>query len=378
MTHTRVLVTGGAGLIGSHITDLLIENGYDVTVFDVLEPQTHKEGKPAWLNPKAAFIQGDIRDRVALTAALQNIDYIFHEAAYGGYMPEIEKYVDVNSRGTALMLEIIRNENLPIKKIVVASSQAVYREGAVVCSDPAHPQLQHPEARTMSDLKKGIYAVLCEQCGKPTTRVPTPESAPLGGDIVYALTKIDQEKLVIGWGKQHGVPTVALRYSCTFGPRQSVYNPYTGVIAIFATRLLAGLSPVIFEDGLQTRDFSYVKDIARANLLALESDAANGQIINIGSGVATTVLEVARTVAAVLGIDIAPEVNGEYRPGEMRALLADTSKAKELLGYEPRTDLETGIRNYVAWIKTQGDIKDYFTEALAVYQKNKIVQKADA
>jgi dTDP-L-rhamnose 4-epimerase len=376
MSKGTALVTGGAGLIGSHIVDLLVEKGYSVTIFDNLEPQTHRNGKPSWLNPKARFIKGDIRNREDLTSALQGIDYIFHQAAYGGYMPEIEKYVDVNSRGTALLLEIIRNENLPIKKIVVASSQAVYREGSVVCNDPDHPLLQHPETRDQEDLKNGLFEVKCAICSKPTTSTFTPEDAPFGGDTVYALTKIDQEKLVLLWGRQNNVPTVALRYSCTFGPRQSVYNPYTGVIAIFATRILNNLPPIIFEDGLQTRDFSYVKDIARANLLALESADANWQAINIGSGAATTIVDIAKTVATILQSDIVPQISGNYRPGEMRSLMADTTKAKRLLHYEPETSLEVGIGNYISWIKTQGDIKDYFTEALAVYEKNKIVVTA--
>jgi dTDP-L-rhamnose 4-epimerase len=198
----RALVTGGAGLIGSHITDLLVREGWTVRIFDNLEPNTHKLGKPAWVNEKADFVQGDIRDRAAITAALQNIDVIFHQAAYGGYMPEIAKYVDVNSLGTALMLEVIREENLPIKKIVVASSQAVYSEGAANC--PEHG-LVFPDVRPVTQLRTGDWMVHCPVCSKATTSVPTPEHAPVGGETVYGLTKVDQEKLVLLWGKQAGV-----------------------------------------------------------------------------------------------------------------------------------------------------------------------------
>ena len=253
MSHEkRALVTGGAGLIGSHVTDHLIREGWTVRILDNLEPQTHRLGKPAWINEKAEFVQGDLTDRATIRAAMEGIDVIFHQGAYGGYMPEIAKYVYVNSFGTAQMLEVIREDNLPIKKIVVASSQAVYSEGAATC--PTHG-LVFPAVRPVEQLRRGDWTVHCPQCGADTVPAPTPEEAPVGGETVYGLTKVDQEKLVLLWGKQYGVPTVALRYSCTFGPRQSIFNPYTGVIAIFCTRILNGLPPVLFEDGEQTRDF---------------------------------------------------------------------------------------------------------------------------
>ncbi|MEY2555830.1 MAG: dTDP-L-rhamnose 4-epimerase, partial [Verrucomicrobiota bacterium] len=242
----RALVTGGAGLIGSHVTDLLVREGWKVRVLDNLEPQTHRRGKPAWISAKTEFIQGDIRDRETIVAALDKIDIVFHQAAYGGYMPEISKYVHVNSLGTAQMLEVIREKGFPIKKIVVASSQAIYSEGAGTC--PKH-QLVFPAVRPVEQLRKGDWEVHCPICGAITKSAPTPENAPVGGETVYGLTKVDQEKLVLLWGKQVGVPTVALRYSCTYGPRQSIFNPYTGVIAIFCTRLLNDLPPVLYEDG---------------------------------------------------------------------------------------------------------------------------------
>ena len=262
----RALVTGGAGLIGSHVTDLLVREGWRVRVLDNIEPNTHRHGRPNWINPKAEFVEGDVRDRKLVAAALKDIDVVFHQAAYGGYMPEIAKYVHVNSFGTALMLELVREENLPIRKVVVASSQAVYSEGAGMC--PTHG-LVFPNVRPVEQLRQGDWQVHCPLCDAVTTSVPTPENAPVGGETVYGLTKVDQEKLVLLWGKQVGIPTVALRYSCTYGPRQSIFNPYTGVIAIFCTRLLNNLPPVLYEDGQQTRDFSFVEDIARANLLAV-------------------------------------------------------------------------------------------------------------
>ncbi len=365
----RALVTGGAGLIGSHIVDLLVREGWRVRILDNLEPNTHKRGKPEWINTEAEFQQGDLRDRATITAALQDVDVVFHQAAYGGYMPEIAKYVDVNSLGTALMLEVIREENLPIKKVVVASSQAVYSEGAAQC--PQHG-LVFPAVRPVEQLRRGEWTVHCPVCGEATTTTPTPEEAPVGGETVYGLTKVDQEKLVLLWGKQAGVPGVALRYSCTYGPRQSIFNPYTGVIAIFCTRLLNDLPPVLYEDGEQTRDFSFVEDIARANLLAATTDKLDGLPVNVGSGKGVTIREVAEQISAALGIPIAPQAKGEFRPGEMRHLTSGTARI-QAAGYQPQVDLATGIGRYLDWIRAQSDVRDYFSEAADILRSKGIV-----
>jgi dTDP-L-rhamnose 4-epimerase len=371
MAAKRALVTGGAGLIGSHLTDLLLREGWKVRVLDNLEPNTHRRGKPAWINPEAEFIGRDLRDHETITAALDEIDIVFHQAAYGGYMPEIAKYVHVNSLGTAQMLEVIREKKLPIKKIVVASSQAVYSEGAGEC--PEHG-LVFPPVRAVEQLRKGDWKVHCPICGAITKSVPTPENAPVGGETVYGLTKVDQERLVLLWGKQIGIPTVALRYSCTYGPRQSIFNPYTGVIAIFCTRLLNNLPPVLYEDGEQTRDFSFVEDIARSNLLAAETDKLDGLPVNVGSGLGVSIREIAETISNALKIDIAPEVNGEFRPGEMRHLTSDTTRVRAA-GYDPRVDLAEGIRRYIDWIRTQSDIRDYFSEAAKILRSKGIVHR---
>jgi dTDP-L-rhamnose 4-epimerase len=367
----RALVTGGAGLIGSHIVDLLVQEGWTVCVLDNLEPNTHRRGKPDWINKKADFVQGDLRDRETIAAALDKIDIVFHQAAYGGYMPEIAKYVHVNSLGTAQMLEVIRENNLPIQKIIVASSQAVYSEGAGIC--PKHG-LVFPPVRPVEQLRKGDWQVHCPMCDAITKSAPTPEHAPVGGETVYGLTKVDQEKLVLLWGKQTGVPTIALRYSCTYGPRQSIFNPYTGVIAIFCTRLINNLPPVLYEDGEQTRDFSFVEDIARANLLAAETDKLDGQAVNVGSGEGTTIRKIAEQVSAALKIDIEPEINGDFRPGEMRHLTSDTTKVRSV-GYKPKVDLAEGIQRYIDWIRTQSDIRDYFSEAAEILRNKGIVHR---
>jgi dTDP-L-rhamnose 4-epimerase len=367
----RALVTGGAGLIGSHVADLLQREGWRVRILDNLEPQTHRHGKPAWIRDDIEFIEGDVSDRETIARALHDVDVVFHQAAYGGYMPEIAKYVRVNSFGTAQMLEIIREKNLPIKKIIVASSQAVYSEGAATC--PTHG-LVFPEVRPLVQLQKGDWQVHCPSCGAMTTTAPTPERAPVGGETVYGLTKVDQEKLVLLWGKQIGIPAIALRYSCTYGPRQSIFNPYTGVIAIFCTRLLNDLPPVFYEDGEQTRDMSFVEDIARANLLAAESDQLDGLPVNVGSGAGVSIRKIAEQISDALGIHIAPEVNGEFRPGEMRHLTSDTARIRAA-GYTPQVDLATGIRRYLDWIRQQSDVRDYFSEAANILRSKGIVHR---
>src|SRR5437762_5946060 len=367
----RALVTGSAGLIGSHIVDLLVCEGWHGRALDNLEPQTHRRGRPTWINEKAEFVEADLRDRDAITAALDNVDMIFHQAAYGGYMPEITKFVHVNSLGTAQMLEVIREKGLPVKKIVVASSQAVYSEGDGHCSKQG---LVFPSVRPIDQLRKGDWQGHFPHFGAIARTVPTPENAPVGGETVYGLTKVDQERLVLLWGKQVGIPTVALRYSCTYGPRQSIFNPYTGVIAIFCTRLLNNLPPVLYEDGEQLRDFCFVEDIARANLLAAQTDKLDGLPVNVGSGRGTPIREIAEQLSSALEINIAPEVNGEFRPGEMRHLTSDTRLARSA-GYEPTVDLSDGIARYIDLIRAQSDIRDYFSEASEILKNKGIVHR---
>jgi dTDP-L-rhamnose 4-epimerase len=373
----RALVTGGAGLIGSHLVDLLLAQGWSVRVLDNLEPQTHRDGKPLWLQAAirngAEFVNGDIRNREVVESSLDGIDVVFHQAAYGGYMPEISKYVAVNSFGTAQLLEIIREKKCGIRKIVVASSQVVYPEGAGECP---HHGLVFPGLRPIEQLRRGDFSVRCPTCQSPTKSVPTPEYAPIGGETVYAITKVDQEKLVLTWGRQVGLPTVALRYSCTFGPRQSIFNPYTGVVAIFCTRLLNDQPPVIYEDREQTRDFSFVEDIARANFLAATSDELDGKAVNVGSGRAVTITQIAGMISDALQIRLPPIVNREFRPGEMRHLISDTTLIRKA-GYTPTVGLEEGIERYLEWIRQQSSIKEYFADAELVLRKKGILQKVN-
>jgi dTDP-L-rhamnose 4-epimerase len=374
MNTRHALVTGGAGLIGSHLVDLLLERGWPVRILDSLEPQTHRQGKPDWIPARADFQLGDIRDRSAVRAALDGIDVVFHLAAYGGYMPEIAKFIDVNSLGTARLLEIIRDERLPVQKLVLASSQVVYPEGAVVCAE--HGRV-FPSTRPLDQLVRGEYSVACPLCGAPTTGALTPETAPLATGTTYAISKLAQEQLVLSWSRQTGIPAVALRYPCTYGPRQSRFNPYTGVIAIFTARLLNGLPPVIYEDGQQERDFCFVEDVARANLLAAESDRLDGHAVNVGSGSGTSILSLATRIARALGVECEPLLRGEYRPGEIRRLVTDTSLI-EAAGWSPRVGLDDGIARHLDWVRTQERLDDDFTRAEQRLRSRGIVQAATA
>lgn len=368
---TTALVTGGAGLIGSHIADAALAVGWDVRVLDNLERQTHRHGKPAWIPPEVDFVRGDVRNRRDWERALDGIDVVFHEAAYGGYMPEIAKFIHVNSYGTALLLETIRNRDLPVKKLVIASSQAVYNEGAYTC--PVHGHF-YGQTRPADQLARGNYEMHCPMCGAAAYPAPTDESAPMGGENVYAISKADQERLAIAFGRATGLPVVALRYSCTYGPRQSLFNPYTGVIAIFCTRLLNDRPPVVYEDGRQSRDLIFVEDVARANLLVACDDRADGQILNVGTGNAVTIRDLADLLAGKLGKEIAPSLPGEYRPGEMRALVSDISRIAAL-GFRPEVDLARGIDRYLAWIAAQGDVADYFSAAERRLRARQVVKR---
>jgi len=357
----RALVTGSAGLIGSHLVDLLVREGWCVRGYDNIEPRTHPNGKPVWLNPKAEYVEADVRDGAALLSALDGIDVVFHQAAYGGFFPELAKLCDVNVTGTARLLDVIRDEQLPVKKLIVASSQVVYREGAAEC--PSHGRVQ-PNERELSDLEAGSWTVRCPMCRAAVASRPTTEAAPAAGDSPYAISKFSQERLVLNWSRQTGIPAVALRYACTYGPRQSIYNPYTGIIAIFCTQLLAGRMPTLYEDGFQTRDFCFVEDVAMANLIVATSDAVDGLAVNVGTGVPVTVRRLAEIVANELGINCSPHLDGDFRPGDLRHLTSDLTRLART-GFVPQIRVEDGIPRYAEWIRRQGEIRDYFATAQA-------------
>jgi dTDP-L-rhamnose 4-epimerase len=350
----RVLVTGGAGFVGSHTVDALIERGYEVRILDSLDPQVHRDGRPpAWLNPRAELVRAEITDREAVRAALAGVERVVHLAAavgVGQSMYAVRRYVHDNSLGAATLLDVLANDTHTVRRMVVASSMSIYGEGAYRCGrcGPVAPPLR-PEAQ----LRQGAWEVLCPRCSVPTEPVPTGEDKPLQPTSIYAITKRDHEEMFLAVGRAYGIATVALRYFNVYGPRQSLSNPYTGVAAIFASRLLNGRAPMIFEDGRQSRDFVHVSDIARANLLALERSEADFGVFNIGTGRPTTVLQIAEALAAGLGSSLEPEVLGRCRAGDIRHCFADVSKISGALGFEADVPLAHGMRQLVDWLRSQ-------------------------
>lgn len=353
----RVLVTGGAGFVGSHTVDVLVEHGYFVRVYDNLDPQVHSQiesrGWPDCANPAAEYIRGDVRDGDMLRQALDRIDAVIHLAAavgVGQSMYRVHHYVDVNSLGAATLLDILANERHRVKRLVVASSMSLYGEGAYrcqVCGDV------FPLLRAESQLQAREWEVHCPRCDRFVGPMPTPESKALHPTSIYAITKRDHEEMFMAFGRAYGIPTVALRYFNIYGPRQALSNPYTGVIAIFAARMLAGNPPLIYEDGLQSRDFVHVRDIAQANLLALERPEANFGIFNAGTGRPTTVLDIANTLADLLGFKGAPQIVHRYRGGDIRHCYADVSLISERLGCKPQFTLTEGLQDLLTWLQTQ-------------------------
>lgn len=353
MSNNTVLVTGGAGFIGSHVVELLLQKGMSVRVLDSLIEQVHQGASPRYVPADAEFVHGDVRDRATLTKALWGVDHVIHLAAEVGVaqsMYEVSRYIDANCGGTGKLLDVIVNAKADVRRIVVASSMSLYGEGAYNCS--AHG-LVAPRLRTESQLKARLWDPQCPTCGVPLTPVPTAEDKALQPSSVYAISKMQQEFLCLSVGAAYGIGTVALRYFNAYGPRQALSNPYTGVAAIFSGRLLNGRAPLAFEDGYQLRDFVHVRDVARATVLALESEEAMGQAINVGAGSPLTIMQVAQTLAKQLDVDIQPEVTGRFRIGDIRHCWADPSRAEELLGFTAEIPLEVGFSELAEWVSTQ-------------------------
>jgi dTDP-L-rhamnose 4-epimerase len=347
------LITGGAGFIGSHVADELLEHGYQVRALDNLSEQVHgpDAGRPGYLHPEVELLRGDVRDREAVRAALDGVDAVFHFAArvgVGQSMYEIHRYTDVNNLGTAVLLEALAER--PVGRLVVASSMSLYGEGLYRDSRGA---LVAGTERDREQLKAHDWEVRGHD-GEALTPVPTPETKAPALSSVYALSKYDQERLCLMVGKAYDIPTVALRFFNVYGTRQALSNPYTGVLAIFASRLLNGNPPLIFEDGRQRRDFVHVSDVARACRLALTVREAEGQAFNVGSGRQSTVREIASAMAEVLGReDIRPEITGKYRVGDVRHCFADITLARRVLGYEPQMPLARGLLELSSWLAGQ-------------------------
>ncbi|MGZ4403628.1 MAG: NAD-dependent epimerase/dehydratase family protein [Gaiellaceae bacterium] len=349
MNDPRVLVTGGAGFIGSHLVDRLVAAGRRVRVLDSLDPQAHGDGS-VYRNPEAESRVGSVLDPEVVSAALDDAGEVVHLAAQVGVgqsMYELTRYVGENSLGTAVLLEAIADKRDQISSLLVASSMSIYGEGRYACDHCGVDRAT--TVRAPAALAARVWEPACASCGTAARPLPTDEAKLLESDSIYAITKKDQEELCLVFGRAYGIRTLALRFFNVYGPRQSLSNPYTGVAAIFAGRLLNGRPPLIFEDGGQSRDFVHVSDIARGIELALSSEVSD-TAINLGTGSATTVLEVARDLADELGVDIAPDVAGRFRIGDIRHCFADISRARHLLGYEPSVAFRDGLRELVAWI----------------------------
>ncbi len=354
MANLNILVTGGAGFIGSHLVDALVERGHRVRILDSLVEQVHGGKVPEHLNSEAEFIRADVCDSDAVAKALDGVEVVYHEAAevgVGQSMYEIVRYVKANDLGTAVLLEEMIKRKDQFKKLVVASSMSIYGEGAYICGGCS--KTINPFLRSDEQLAAHEWDFKCVDCGGYLDPVGTTEEKPLFPTSVYAVSKQDQEQYSLAVGRAYKVPTVAFRYFNVYGTRQALSNPYTGVCAIFSSRLLNDQAPMIFEDGEQSRDFVHVNDIVQANLLALETDRADYQTMNIGTGRPTTVKEIAQLLAKGLGKDIEPELVSKYREGDIRHCIADISKAKDLLGYEPQFSLENGMTELLDWVKGQ-------------------------
>jgi dTDP-L-rhamnose 4-epimerase len=347
----RVLITGGAGFIGSHLADELLAHDYAVRALDNLVEQVHgRNGRPAYLDDDVELLVGDTRERDLVEDALAGVDAVVHLAArvgVGQSMYEIAEYCSANTSATGVLLEAVLDH--PVEKLVVASSMSVYGEG--LYADAAGAPVVAPE-RTRDMLRRGDWDPVGGD-GAPLTPVPTPETKPPALSSVYALTKFDQERLCLIFGASYDVPTVALRFFNVYGPRQALSNPYTGVLAIFASRLLNDRAPLVYEDGAQRRDFVSVRDVARACRLALEHDGADGGVVNIGSGSSVSVTEIADKLAVQLGKEIEPELTGKARAGDIRHCFADVSLARELLGFEARIELGDGMAELAEWLEGQ-------------------------
>jgi len=361
----RVLITGGAGFVGSHLADALAAGGHEVTLFDNLEPQVHGNGvrRPAYLDLAHRLEIGDVRDADALAPLVRQADVVFHLAAMVGVgqsMYQVRRYTDVNAMGMATLLEVLAADRGRVKKLLVASSMSIYGEGAYQCPicGPVAPRL-----RPVEQLNAAEWEVRCPGCGSELRPAPTTEDKPLFPMSIYAITKRDHEEMAIAFGRAYELPAVALRFFNIYGSRQALNNPYTGVAAIFSGRMLAGHTPVIYEDGQQLRDFVHVTDVVQACCLAMANAAADYQVLNVGTGQPIGVRQVGELLAGELGWSGGFQILGKFRAGDIRHCFADITRIRQLLGYQPRHRFEDGVRELVAWVAHQQGLQVDSAEA---------------
>lgn len=364
----KVLVTGGAGFIGSHIADRLIRDGHSVRILDNLEPRVHKFGEP-YISDGAEFIKGDVRSKDDWINALDGVDVVFHEAAYQDYMPDYSKFFNTNVTSTALIYEVIKERSLNVKKVIVASSQAAYGPGQYECKEHGFMQ---PPPRPLEQLNKSDWEQRCSKCGSAMKALMLKEDYANPYNQ-YAISKYAEELTALRLGLQIQVPSIALRYSIVQGPRQSLHNQYSGICRIFTFKLLNNQQPIIFEDGEQTRDFVHIDDVVEANMTVLKKKEADYQAFNVGSGYKTTINRYTSILTAKMKKEIKPKISGEYRLGDNRDSVSDPAKLMSL-GWKPRKSLENIFEDYLAWVQSLGDISKYFSDADVQMRQSGVVR----
>lgn len=372
MRFKKILVTGGAGFIGSHTVDLLVSKGYSVRILDNLQPRVHPKGKPKYLNKLAEFLKGDVSNRHDLIKAMEGVDAIFHLAAYQDYLPDFSKFIHTNTESTALIFELIQEKKLPIKKIVFASSQSVAGDGKWRCKK--HGDFW-PSGRSIEDLKKSQWNFKCPICKKDGENILMTEDIcnPI---TTYGISKHSIEQLANVLGKKYNIPTVCLRYTYVQGSRNSIYNAYSGIARVFAMRILNNKPPILFEDGLGLRDYINIADVTNANVLCLENEKTNFHTYFVGGGKAYTAIEFAKTMLKVFGSNLKPKVPGIFRVGDTRSTVSDISELKKL-GWKPKVTLEESLNQYKEWLLSQGDLIDYSDEAMKDMLQKKVIVKAN-
>jgi len=362
----NILITGGAGFIGSNLSAKLVEKGYKVTIMDNLSPQIH--GDQPSLNPlirdKVTFIRGDVRNKADWKKALNNQQIVVHLAAETGTgqsMYEIQKYVDVNINGTAIFLDYLVNNKHNIEKVIIASSRAIYGEGKYYSQKSG---IIYPDERTEKDLLNGDFELKCPITGQNLEVLPTDEDSKIHPTSVYGITKQNQEQMVLTVCKSINIPAIAFRYQNVYGPGQSLKNPYTGILSIFSTQIRNGNNLHIFEDGKESRDFVYIDDVVDATILGIENNTITNEVFNVGSGVSTSVLDVAKKLKALFDSNVEINITGNFRLGDIRHNYADLSKVQKILGYAPHYDFDKGIKIFTEWVMSQKLNADNYSKSI--------------
>ncbi len=397
----QILVTGGAGFIGSHTVDLLLEHGYRIRVLDNLQQRVHPSGKPTWVPREAEFIQGDVANPKDLARALESVDAVFHLAAHQDYLPEFSRFIHTNTESAALLFELIVSDpkRFPVKKIVFASSQAVCGEGRYVCAGgrdisvmeyeqqtirPKHLRpgpavmtlpghgIKLPPSRSLEQLEQGDWEIRCPVCGLEMEPLLIDEFTA-NPHTAYGISKYAIENLAAQLGPRYGIPTVCMRYTYVQGPRNSFYNAYSGIARRFAMRIMHDMQPIVYEDGRQLRDYVNVRDVARANVLVMEKEEANYRVFNVGGGRAVTVLEFARIMLDAFGSKMEPLVPGEFRVGDTRHTVSDISPL-QTLGWNPAVPVEQNVQQYIEWLETQTVSDEFLLEAERVMRQSGVVR----